>query len=236
MKNKSIIIIISTILILTIIGIVFWFFLKKKEVQNLLSRNKIENNIVIEKDQQQNKEEKKEFVIDVDLNMDNWQTKETEFFKIKFPKEWYWLESDREKTGYRSHVITNNPDFDMVKFADIGVGTGGSYPLNLVNNTELVISFNGVATSDAGTPQQSIESKFRGTRERYAQAICEYSSDLKNMPIVANCIFVDANNHKVQTYFIADQKNTILFSIRITEDNLVQKEIFDKMAKSMILQ
>ena len=50
----------------------------------------------------QNGEKQPRFVIDVDPDVSHWQTKETEFFKIKFPKEWYWIESDLKEptSGY----------------------------------------------------------------------------------------------------------------------------------------
>ncbi|MEF3692370.1 MAG: hypothetical protein V3574_04940 [Candidatus Moraniibacteriota bacterium] len=235
MKNKSIIVI-SIMLISAIAGIGFWVAKNQEGSNEIILKEKAENDVATEESQHLNQEKKQEFVVDVDMNVDHWQTKETEFFTIKFPKEWYWLESDPEKTGYHSRMITNNPNFDIDKYADIGVGTGGNYPLEFENKNEVVISFSGAATSDAGTPQQSIESGLRGIRENHLQAICEYSSDLTDLPIIiANCIFADSNYQKVQTYFVVNEKNKIFFSIRTTEDNLAKKEIFYEIAKNMIL-
>jgi hypothetical protein len=96
--------------------------------------------------------------------------KETEFFTIKFPKEWYWLESDLEKTGYRSRVITNNPNFEIDKYADI---RGGTYHMTAQDGTltsiplqdsEVVISFDGAATSNVGTPEQSLNATLQSMK------------------------------------------------------------------------
>ena len=233
MKNKSIIII-SIVLISVMAGFGFWVLKNQEEGKEIILKKEGGNSVSIE-EKYKNQDKKQKFIVDVDMNIDHWQVKETEFFTIKFPKEWYWLESDPEKTGYRSRIITNNPDFDINKYADIGVGTGGNYPLEFEDKNEVVISFNGAATSDAGTPQQSVESGLRGIRESHLQTICEYSSDLTDSPIIANCIFVDSNYQKVQTYFVVNEKNKIFFSIRTTEDNLSKKEIFYEIAKNMIL-
>ena len=193
------------------------------------------------------RQKEKVFVTDVDMNIDNWQTKETEFFTIKFPKEWYWMESNREKTGYRSYVITNNPDFDIDRYADIGVFTGGRYlftsesegvesmPLPL-KNSEVVISFNARAISDSGTPQKSIEYGFRSTQEMYKQALCEYISYPNEIPITAHCTFVDEDFQRIQTYFIADERNTVFFSARTRENSLIKENVLKKIAKNLKIE
>jgi hypothetical protein len=68
------------------------------------------------------------------MNIDNWQVREGKAYTIKFPKEWYWLESEHgENEGY-SEIITNNPNFDMDKYADIRLLRGGNIYLLLLSD------------------------------------------------------------------------------------------------------
>lgn len=173
------------------------------------------------------------FVTDVDPDVNHWQTKETEFFTIKFPKEWYWIESDRERTGYRSQVITNNPDFNIDKYADISLGSAGDYPLILANSTEVIMSFNGSATSDAGSSKQSIESKIRIYKRSHDNAQCVSFAESKRQQVAGRCLFVDENRQEIRTYFIANTLNTIFFSIRMIEDNSIQRSVADSIARSI---
>lgn len=176
------------------------------------------------------------FVTDVDPDVSHWQIKETEFFTIKFPKEWYWLESDREKTGYHSRVITNNPEFPINKYADIAFFISGKYPLTLSNDTEVVASFRAAATSDAGTPWQSIDSVLRSIQEQFPPAECHYLSASGEIPTRASCLYVVNDHQKVQTYSIANKLHSISFTFRTTGNSLVQKDILDKIAENMVVK
>ena len=181
------------------------------------------------------------FVTDVDPDVSHWQTKETEFFTIKFPKEWYWMESDLEKTGYHSEVITNNPHFDIDKYADIGIFTGGVYPLILTNDRQVIITTTSASTEDAGSPQDSINAIVNTPRE-YApdpSEVCKQISSSGNVPVTAFCSFTDRDhNQKVQTYSIAYNTTTFSFSARTTENNdaTVMESILEKIAKSFTIK
>lgn len=232
MKNKVIIVLL--ILVFVSLGGGFWVIKNKEGNNKGASQEEVGNNII--KDQQQNQEEEQGFVVDVDMNADNWQTKETEFFTIKFPKEWYWLESDREKTGYYSHVITNNPKFDMVKNADIGVfsGIGPRSPLELSNNTEVVITNRGVATSDAGTPQDSIDAIFRLAKHNFSSVDCNISNN-KSIPFTAHCSAL-YDSQLQQSYYVINDKISLTLTARTIKGTLVKKEILDKIVGSIILK
>lgn len=242
-KRNSILIIIVIILLL---GGGVWFGIHKVEKeQEAKKKVEVKNEEIKKEDiikqeekkeaQEQVQEEKKEFVVNVDSNMDHWQTRgENEAFTIKFPKEWYWLESNHSGNEGYSRVISSNPDFDMVKYADIGIFSGYSYPLILTNDTEVVISFNGSATSDAGTPQDRIDSIFKLTKQSNPSAKCSIYNN-KTIPFTVYC----SSEHDYQlqqSYYVINKEISITFSARTTKDTLVKKETLDKIAKSIILK
>lgn len=175
-----------------------------------------------------------EIQITIDTDVNHWQTKETEFFTIKFPKEWYWLESSHSENEGYSRIITSNPNFPINKYAEIGLSMGADYVLT--NDTEIVMPFSVAATSDVGTPQQSIDSSFRGTKRQYVSAECGYLSAISDTPIVAHCSSVDKNDQKVQLYFIANKVNKVIFYARTAENNALQKDILDNIAKNIVVK
>lgn len=223
--NKKAIIVGICVAIILIAGIGFWKWENEKKTSSMPQ----------EQVKQQGQLEHQDFVVDVDSDVSHWQTKETEFFTIKFPKEWYWLESDREKTGYYSYVITNNPNFDINKYADIAIFTGGDYPsLVLANDTEAVISFDGSATSDAGTPQDSMGSIFELAKKNNPSVDCGVSNN-KIIPFTAHCT-ATYNSQLQQSYYVINREISITSTTRTTKDTLAKKEILDKIADSIILK
>lgn len=197
---------------------------------------------------QGNDQNVQEFVTDIDPDVNHWQTKETEFFTITFPKEWYWLESDLVKTGYHSQVITNNPNFDIDKYSDIGVFTGGNYrivsengesePL-LLRDAEIIISTNGLGsvTSNTGTSYEFMTSEIKSVRDVYKSAECYYTSDITNIPLTAYCSYIDQNSQRVETYYISNEKHTFVFTSRtVRSNNLILKDTLEKIAKSFIVK
>lgn len=244
--NKKIAI--SGIALLAIL-VVGWLWLnanREKQSQNQSEQSQsAQQQQTSELNQQQSQEKQQKFVVDVDPNMDHWQTKETEFFTIRFPKEWYFLESDRKKTGYYSQIITNNPDFSIDKYADIGVFTGGRYlyfsesegglprPLQL-SDTEVVISFNASATSDAGTPQDRIDSIFKLTKQNDPSVDCSVTNN-KTIPFTMYCTDT-YDSQSQQSYDVINNKISLVITARTTKDTLVKKEILDKIAGSIILK
>lgn len=194
-------------------------------------------------------EQGKDFVVDVDQNIDHWQTKEIEHFTIKFPKEWYWLESDRKKTGYYSQVITNNPDFDIDKYSDIGIFTGSEYlytstsegvismQLPLQDN-EIVISTNnlGWLTSDTGTPYEFMESIIKRTKKLHPSTECNHVSNPSDIPLITYCSFVKSGQ-KIQTVYVSNIKRTFAITARTSEENTTEiQDILKQIAKSYQLK
>jgi hypothetical protein len=174
------------------------------------------------------------FVTDVDPDVSHWQTKETEFFTIKFPKEWYWLESDLEKTGYHSKVITNNPDFDIDKYADIAVfsGVGPKPPINLAD-TEILITDRGVPTSNAGTPLDSLDSIFELARYNYPAVNCIRPDSLKTLPIVAWCSAHYPEDQTQLSYYVIDNSLALTLTARMRGESDTLQPIVEKIARSI---
>lgn len=170
--------------------------------------------------------ESTKYVTDVDPDVSHWQTRETEFYTIKFPKEWYLKESDAIKTGYRSVVITNNPDFDIDKYADISLGVEGDYPLALESSSEIVITTNnlGWVTSDAGNPREFLESVIHRVTDAFPSADCSYVSNPTDVPLIAKCLYVVSNSQKVVTYYISKPEQTFSYTARMANENTLDVE------------
>lgn len=172
-------------------------------------------------------DEQKQFVTDVDPDVSHWQTKETEFFTIKFPKEWYWVES----------IITNNPEFDSVKYSDIGIFSDigpNSYPLTLSNATEVVMSHRGYPTSNAGTPQDSVDAIFKLAKYNNPSVDCKVTNN-KVTPFTAYCTAM-YDMQLQRSYYVINDKISLTFTVRTTRDAIVKNEVLDKIAGSIILK
>ena len=188
--------------------------------------------------QEGQKNNDQEFVTDVDMNIDNWQTKETEFFTIKFPKEWYWMESDLEKDGCYSRVITNDPDFDIGKNACISIGGGIGQPMSLEGETEILITFSGIAvTSEVGTPEESIHWQIERAKEFLGSNVsCVYiEAESENNDPEAYCTAVNEKDQKVQAYYTLGKSFTYAFVMWTDIHNeVVKRDILERVAKSLI--
>lgn len=177
------------------------------------------------------------FITDVDMNVENWQTKETEFFTIKFPKEWYFFQTNYDTMGYNSYVITNNPNFDISKYPDISIGVGRIYPLDLMNETEIVISSNylGDATANSGTSLDYIEYMINSMREYVGFTVaCQYMSSMDSIPLATYCSFTDEDNkQRVGTYYASYPIRTFGFSARVKkENNMVLEKILEGIVQN----
>jgi len=205
-----------------------------------------ENQLQMEQKQQETRNttqtapQETSFVTNVDSDVNHWQTKETEFFSIKFPKEWYWLETPPEKPGYfGANAISNNPNFPLLKYSDIGMATASDYsPLVLTNDTEVVVTDHGWPTSNSGTPLDSINWQIeRVKKDVNPNGKCDAIGNVKNGPLTAYCSFVTENHQKVQTYYIAYNTMTFAFTARTTEKNTsVNKDLLEKIAKNFIVK
>jgi hypothetical protein len=243
MRKKAIVIAIIVILAI-LFGGMFWYGKKVQEKQKT-DDMPVSNQ---QQDQRQTPAEEK-FVTDVDPDVNHWQTKETEYFTIKFPKEWYWLEPDPRETEYRSQVITNNPNFQIDRYPDISVFTGGAFQFSSddkkhqslpLNPSEVVITTSGLGgvTSNSGTPREFMDGEItRLKRDLYPEMKCHYTSSLNSIPLTAFCSFLDSNGQIVDTYYVSHPKRTFAYTARITQENSIKENmeyILEHIAESMV--
>jgi len=237
MDKKKIAFLGVVLLVILVVSLLWSNVNKEKQVQNQSKQGQlVQQQQNSEQGQQQSQEKKQEFVVDVDPDVSHWQIRETEFFTTRFPKEWLWLESNREKTGYYSTVITNNPGFDITEHADIGIFSdiGSRSPLALSNVTEVVITDRGKATSDSGTPQDSIDAIFEMAKDNNPSVDCKVTNN-KTIPFTAYCVAA-YDSQLQQSYYVINNKISLTLTARTTKDTLVKKEVLDKIAGSIILK
>lgn len=173
------------------------------------------------------------------MDIDHWQTKDMGSFSVKFPKEWYWLEVVDEKPGYfGSRVISNNPDFPLEKYSDIGIFTGGDYSMVFSDDTEVVVTDRGWPTDNAGSPRKSLDSEIRRIKEYInPSAVCEYLSNPQSVPATAYCSFMNNAGQRIQTYYLAYNMTGFAFTSRTTENNAaMMRDILEMIAKSFTVK
>lgn len=168
-----------------------------------------------------------EFVVNVDPDVSHWQMKETKHMVFKFPKEWYWIEATPPSPEYgRSSIITNNPNH-LLQYPDIGMFD------DVTNKTEVVITDHGTATSNSGTPIDSLKYLTDMAHEADSTAECTQLSDAKNIPIIASCL-IKRDNHQVEhNYYVIDEINSIIITARTTNNTLVPRDILEKIARNI---
>jgi hypothetical protein len=232
MKKYLKIVISSTLLCFILGGGWFWYASKKQSLQEDASSasKDMEGDV--------STEEAPYFVTAVDSDINHWQTKETEYFTIKFPKEWYWLEVSPEKIGGgTANVISNNPQFPLAEYSDIGMFTSYDYPLLLKNDSEIVITTNnlGFITSNFGTPREFMDGEIaRIKKDLYPEIKCIYTSKTINIPLTAFCTFENSSGQKISTYYVAMTQRVFAFTARATSTNNIDtKSILEKIAQSL---
>lgn len=159
------------------------------------------------------------------------------------------MESDLTKTGYHSQVITNDPNFPIDKYSDIGVFTGGSYQVFSengkyesipLNNSEIVITTNGLGdvTSNSGTPREFMEGEIaRLKKDLYPEMECHYTSSFTSVPLTAFCSFLDSNGQVVGTYYSSYANRTFAYTARLSQENNLKDTIehtLEQIAKSLV--
>lgn len=191
-----------------------------------------------EGNQENQNDSDQEFVTDIDMNIDHWQTKETEFFTIKFPKEWYWMESEHAENEGHAKVITNNPNFDINRYRYIGIGGGVGQSLSLENHSEVVLTFSGVSvTYEVGTREESIRQEIERAKEFLGSNVsCVYiEAESENNDPEAYCTAVNEKDQKVQAYYTLGKSFTYAFVMWTDIHNeVVKRDILERVAKSLI--
>lgn len=215
MNHKPLFLTVTLTALLVIAG-VFWMMPKRQVVNQ-----SVEVPVVL----QPKPMDTTAFVVDVDPDVSRWQTKETEFFTIKFPKEWYWLES----------VITNNPNFPIADNQEIGIfsGIGPAPPITIVNNSELVITHRGTPTSNAGTPSDALDSIFELARYNYPAVKCIRPEGVKTLPIVAHCSAHYPEDQTQLSYYVIDNNWALTLTARMRGESDTLQPIVEKIARSI---
>lgn len=226
MSKKAKISTMIIILALAVVGGVLYMQENKTVIapEKEITENAVVTSEVIE-EIKNNQEETEVFVVDVDPNLDHWQTKKTDLFTVKFPKEWYQLGS----------VITNNPNFDIAEHAEIGTFSdiGSHSPLTFSNDTEIVIAERGKPTSNAGSPIDSLNSTFSLAEKNNPSVSCVVVENLM-MPLKAYCsVEFNDSDMKQQSYYIINEELALTFTAWTTQrndKNLI--DILEKIAES----
>ena len=176
------------------------------------------------------------FVLDVDPNADLWKTQEAEFFTIKFPKEWYWIES--ESSGYRSRIITNNHDLNITKeYPDIVFYDKG---IPGRDDRELMITFRGGLTQEID--DKTVETKKiidqRGTeigdliRNNYG---VECSKNFDPSRLILKCAYL-SDNQMVQNYYVINRRITLSVAVRKNSISFDEDDTIKKIMRTIQLK
>lgn len=174
------------------------------------------------------------YVTDVDPDISHWQAKEAELFTIKFPKEWYWLELSSEKTEYRNmHVISNNPSFPLENYKNDPISLTGIQNFTLTNS-EVVINFGGTATTDSGTPIDSLNF-FTDSVGGNSEKICSKPTNTKTLPLIASCIHKE-DDQVIQTYYIINEEISLFLNVHMSHETILPKNILEKIVKNVKLK
>lgn len=179
------------------------------------------------------------YVTDVDMNVNHWKTVETEFFTLKYPKEWYWIESTPKGPGHGvAHVITNNPEFPLNSNEEMGLfaGIGPETPVKIHNDTEFVMAERGVSTMDAGSPENSLNSIFSLAKKNFPNVDCRRLSAEKFLPITALCVAVYPDHQMQQTFYVINKNISLHVSFWTTDTTLLKREVFESIASGLILK
>lgn len=203
--------IISAVIVLILLGgVIFMWQKKMSEIQPLPAPK--------ENIQSTNKDEA--FVTDVDPDVNHWQVKETEFFTIKFPKEWYWSEAAPSPDFTPDGIITNNPSHP-IRYPEIGAD-------NFNNNTEVVIGYELLFASAENIITVGVEdmSPVEG---------CAFLSDAESIPIIKSCIQKYDNHQVERVYRVIYKDITVSLDVRTTDNTLVLTDTLEKIARSIVL-
>lgn len=165
-------------------------------------------------------------VTDVDPDVSHWQIKETEFFSIKFPKEWYWFKASPRPGFSPDSVITNNPN-SLPQYPDIGVSI-------ISNDTEVVLAYSQILGSDNGAPIDNIIS-LGVDEDAISAAGCEILSGAQTLPIIKACVQRTENGQVERVYQVIYKNITVFLNARTTDDTLVSADIFEEIARNIVL-
>ncbi len=215
---------IVAVLFFAVLGAVVLVWERQKNQQISLNP---ENDIAMDADN---------FILDIDPNTDLWKTQETEFFTIKFPKEWYWIES--ESSGYRSRIITNNHDLNITKeYPDIAI-YGKGIPGR--DDRELMVTFQGGLTQEIDDKTVEAEKIInqRGTeisdlmRNNYG---LECSKNFDPSRLILECDYL-SEDQMVQNYYVINRRMTLSVAVRKNSINFDEDDTIKKIIRTIQLK
>ncbi len=174
-----------------------------------------------------------------EVDTSDWKKQGTDFFTIRFPQEWHWISFSGEVRGHDVHVISNDSHFNLKKYYEISIFSdiGPSPSIILKNKSDVIISDTVTATTNAGTPKDSIDAHVALAKSNYSKTTCKVPYDWHKVPLIASCtaIFDDENQRKT-VYYIANEEHTIILSFNTTRKTTIDEEIFDKIAESVVFK
>ncbi len=239
MKKKNKIIVFSIVALLVIINDGLVMFLYKKNKSATSEQIKMQENIQDNK-KIDNEKNPGYFYKNEEVDTSNWKVHETEYFIIKFPKDWHWLEiSSNENNAHSNHVISNNIHFDFKKYDEINAFSdiGPSPSVILKSKSDVVISDTVIATSNAGTPKDSINTRISLAKKNNETSTCTRPTVFQGKYLIALCAaFFEKERQLKNVYYIANEENTVILSFNTTKDTLINKKIFNEIAKSIELK
>lgn len=180
-----------------------------------------------------NIDKQEQFVTDVDPDVSHWQTKETGFLTIKFPKEWYLVEISVEEPGANgAFVISNNKNFSLEEYKNDAFNMTGLQH-SVLKNTEVAITIWGTATSNSGTPLDSLSYLVDGAKEFDPTAKCTQPLNIKILPIIASCLVKQENHQAEHKYYVIDKINSLIITARTTDDTIVPENVLGEIARNI---
>lgn len=236
MNRKALILSIPMILVILLLG--GWFVLRWKNLQNAKKQLPRASGQMAQTPQAVESPEKTpEIQATIDPDVNHWQTKETETFSVKFPKEWYWVElPSKNQSGV--HVITNNPKFPLSENLEIGLfaGIGDQTPIKIHNDAEFVMAERGVPTTNVGTPEESLKSIFSLAKSNYPNVKCGRFTEQGLLPIEAWCTAIYPDHQMQQTFYSIDKVWSLEKSAWTTDATLVKRDDLRNIAENFILK
>lgn len=205
---------------MSLIGVFFWF---QKNSSDRAHNEKRINSI-----------NKQEFSPIVNQTISQWQTKTTEFFSIKFPRDWYWLENTN--SGYQSQIITNNPNLDITtQYPDIIFYDKG---ISGRDDEETFITFYGRPTQEIDnkkvTTKEVVDKKLQEITEMLRGSYQTNCSEMSDVTIrTLKCSRFD-NNQMIQSYYAVNRKITIIMIVRKNSITDNEDEVIDNIVQTLV--
>jgi len=166
---------------------------------------------------------------EIDPKVRNWQTKETEFFSVRFPKEWFWVETSEPTPFFLGAIAA--VDLELQGDLNISDLYKSGYKGILVLFTGVAPTSNLVANTDRPLPEVVGEFFHDWEVQQEGNKLCKRIDTTSDY--VLECSG-DSNDAIVtHDYFLVGSKNQLFFTIVNDADNLLDKNIVDAIAENV---